>query len=48
VGTIKYIFDHPTEVIERRKKARERCKSGYSWEIMEGELISIFEKYKTD
>jgi glycosyltransferase involved in cell wall biosynthesis len=45
--TIKYVFDHPVEAKERGKKAREKCKKGYSWEAIEKKLTTIFKKYKT-
>ncbi len=44
--TIQYVFDNPIEAKEKGKKAREKCKRKYSWEIMEEKLTSIFEKYK--
>jgi glycosyltransferase involved in cell wall biosynthesis len=46
--TIKYVFEHRVEAKVKGKKAREKCKREYSWEIMEEKLIAIFEKYKTD
>ncbi len=46
--TIKYVLDHPVEAKEIGKKAREKCKRKYSWDVMERKLIAIFEKYKTD
>ena len=44
--TIQYVYEHPIEAKEKGKKARDKCKRKYSWEIMEGELTSIFGKYK--
>jgi glycosyltransferase involved in cell wall biosynthesis len=46
--TIQYAFDHPVEAKEKGKKAREKCKREYGWEMMEKKLVAIFEKYKTD
>ncbi|GEM_PF-1893044 len=46
--TIQYVFDHPVEAKEKGKKAREKCKREYNWEMMERRLVAIFEKYKTD
>jgi len=45
---IKYVFDHPTEGLEKGKKAREKCVKEYSLQMMEKKLVAIFEKYKTD
>lgn len=46
--TIQYVYEHPIEAKEKGKKAREKCKREYSWEMMEKKLIAIFAKYKTD
>jgi len=43
-----FVLDHPVEAKERGKKAREKCKREYSWNIMREKLVVIFEKYKTD
>lgn len=44
--TIQYVFAHPAGAEEKGKKAREKCKSEYSWDIMEESLIKIFGKYQ--
>ena len=44
--TVQYVFDHPTEAKEKGKKACEKCKSEYSWDIMEESLMKIFGKYQ--
>jgi len=45
---IQYIYEHRSKAKERGKKAREKCKREYSWDVMEKKLIAIFDKYKTD
>jgi glycosyltransferase involved in cell wall biosynthesis len=44
--SIKYVYEHPIEAKNKGKKAREKCKREYSWEIMENELVAIFENYR--
>ena len=43
--TIQYVFDHPVEAKEKSKKAREKCKREYNWDVMEDSLMKVFEKY---
>jgi len=43
---IKYVFDHPVQAKEKGKKAREKCKREYSWEMMEINLTGVFENYR--
>lgn len=47
-GIIQAIYEHRSEAKERGKKAREKCKREYSWDVMEKKLIAIFDKYKTE
>ncbi|MEA1884581.1 MAG: glycosyltransferase [Thermotogota bacterium] len=46
--TIQYVFDHPAEAKEKGKKAREKCKREYSWDVMKNSLMEIFGKYRTN
>ena len=44
--TIRYVLQHPSEAKERGKKAREKCKSEYSLERMEENLLKVFQRYE--
>ena len=44
--TIKYVFDHPVEAKEKGKKAREKCKREYSWNVVEKCLVGVFTEAK--
>jgi len=43
---INWVFSNPLEAEEMGRKAREKCIAKYSWDVMEENLSSIFEKYK--
>jgi glycosyltransferase involved in cell wall biosynthesis len=45
--TIEYIFNHQEEAKETGERAREKCKSEYSWEVIAEKLISVIQKYET-
>jgi glycosyltransferase involved in cell wall biosynthesis len=44
--TIRYVLKHPAEAKDRGKKAREKCKSEYSLERMEENLLKVFQRYE--
>jgi glycosyltransferase involved in cell wall biosynthesis len=43
---INWVFSAPREAEEMGRKAREKCIKEYSWDVMEKELVAIFDKYK--
>jgi len=43
---IDWAFSNPLEAEEMGNKAREKCISEYSWDVMEKKLVGIFEKYR--
>jgi glycosyltransferase involved in cell wall biosynthesis len=43
--TIQYIIDHPNAASEMGRKAREKCKREYSWDIAQERLNKIFAEY---
>jgi glycosyltransferase involved in cell wall biosynthesis len=45
---IQYVFDYPVEAKEKGKRAREKCKREYSWEMMEKKFDCNFRKIQNE
>jgi len=43
---IDWVFSNMQEAEEMGRKAREKCISEFSWDVMEKKLVEIFEKYR--
>jgi glycosyltransferase involved in cell wall biosynthesis len=43
--TINYVLTHPSEAREMGRKAREKCKREFSWDVARENLIEVFGNY---